>query len=216
MKYYRSLLAIMTFAMSIALAIPNSYASSDADESQADEPQAREHQHHHEMATTGYTRSIAAYQMPDVKLLDTDGNEVVLADSLDVDEPIMLNFIFTTCTTVCPVMSSTFSQVQEMLGQERDAVRMVSISIDPEHDSPAQLSEYAKRFEAGSQWSMLTGSIEDSIAVQRAFNVYRGDKMNHEPVTFIRNGSDQPWVRIDGFASADELLHEYRNLTSNQ
>lgn len=212
MKYYRSLLTIMTFAMSIALATPNSYASSDADE-----PQAMEHQHHHhEMANTGYTRSIAAYQMPDVKLLDADGNEVVLADSLDVDEPIMLNFIFTTCTTICPVTSSTFSQVQEKLGQERDAIRMVSISIDPEHDSPAQLSEYAKRFEAGSQWSMLTGSIEDSIAVQRAFNVYRGDKMNHEPVTFIRNGSDQPWVRIDGFASADELLREYRNLTSNQ
>lgn len=211
MKYYSSLLAIMSFAMSIALATPTSYASSDADESQA-----MEHHHHHEMATSGYTRSVAPYQIPDVKLVDADGKEVVLADSLEVNEPVMLNFIFTTCTTVCPVMSSTFSQVQEKLGQERDAVHMVSISIDPEHDSPAQLNEYAKRFEAGSQWSMLTGSIEDSIAVQRAFNVYRGDKMNHEPVTFIRNGSDQPWVRIDGFASADELLSEYRNLTSNQ
>ena len=211
MKYCRSLLATMIFAMSIVFATPNSYASSDADESQA-----MEHHHHHAMAGNGYTRSVASYQMPDVKLVDADGNEVVLTDSLAVDEPVMLNFIFTTCTTVCPVMSATFSQVQEKLGQEREAVRMVSISIDPEHDSPAQLNEYAKRFEAGPQWSMLTGSAEDSIAVQRAFNVYRGDKMSHEPVTFIRNGSDQPWVRIDGFASADELLREYRDLTSNK
>lgn len=211
MKNFISLLSIMIMSAGIAVGATNSFASSEADQSRA-----MEHHQHHAMAGNGYTRSVASYQMPDVKLVDADGNEVVLADSLAVDEPVMLNFIFTTCTTVCPVMSATFSLVQEKLEQERDAVRMVSISIDPEHDSPEQLNEYAKRFEAGPQWSMLTGSLEDSIAVQRAFNVYRGDKMSHEPVTFIRNGADQPWVRIDGFASADELLREYRDLTSNK
>lgn len=210
MKNLKLILAIVTMSVSITVGATNSFASDDAEQAQA-----MEHHHHHAMAGNGYTRSVASYQMPDVKLVDADGKEVVLADNLAGDEPVMLNFIFTTCTTICPVMSATFSQVQEKLGQERDTVRMVSISIDPEHDSPAQLNEYAKRFEAGPQWSMLTGSLEDSIAVQRAFNVYRGDKMSHEPVTFIRNGADQPWVRIDGFASADELLREYRDLTSN-
>lgn len=124
----------------------------------------------------------------------------------------MLNFIFTTCTTVCPVMSATFSQAQGKLGK----VRMISISIDPEHDTPSRLKEYAKRFEAGPQWSMLTGSLENSIAVQRAFDIYRGDKMNHEPVTFMRKEPDQPWVRINGFISADDLVREYEKLASNQ
>jgi protein SCO1/2 len=213
MTDHKSILAIMTLSMGIAVASTNSFASSDADQYQAMEHhQMMEHHHHHAMAANGYTRSIASYQTPDVKLMDTNGKEVALADSLDVNEPVMLNFIFTTCTTICPVMSATFFQVQEKLGQKAGTVRMVSISIDPEHDSPEKLNEYAKRFEAGPQWSMLTGSVEDSIAVQRAFNVYRGDKMNHEPVTFLRKGADKPWVRIDGFASADELLREYREL----
>ena len=127
----------------------------------------------------------------------------------------MLNFIFTTCTTICPVMSATFSMVQEKLGPEHGKVRMISISIDPEHDSPSRLNAYAKKFGAGAQWSMLTGSIGNSIAVQRAFDAYFGDKMNHRPVTFMRKGPGKPWLRIDGFASADDLLREYRKLVSN-
>jgi protein SCO1/2 len=112
-------------------------------------------------------------------------------------------------------MSATFSQVQAKLGSTRSKVRLISVSIDPEHDTPSKLKEYAKRFEAGSQWSMLTGSNENSIAVQRAFDIYRGDKMNHEPVTFMRKAPDQPWVRINGFITADDLLREYDKLAAN-
>ncbi len=173
--------------------------------------EAEHHHHHHAMADAGYARIVAPYKTPDVKLVDANGNEVALHDSLDGPGPVMLNFIFTTCTTICPVMSATFSQAQAKLG----TVRMVSISIDPEHDTPARLKEYAKRFEAGPQWSMLTGTIENSIAVQRAFDIYRGDKMNHEPVTFMRKGPDQPWVRINGFIAADDLLREYNKLVSD-
>ncbi len=173
-----------------------------------------EHHHHHAVASDGYTRAVASYKTPDVKLVDANEKEVSLHDSLDGSEPVMLNFIFTTCSTICPVMSATFSQVQAKLGSN-SKMRIISISIDPEHDTPSKLKEYAKRFEAGPQWSMLTGSIENSIAVQRAFDIYRGDKMNHEPVTFMRKGPDQPWVRINGFISADDLLREYDKIASN-
>jgi protein SCO1 len=173
-----------------------------------------EHHHHHAVPGDGYTRSVASYKTPDVKLVDANEKEVSLHDSLEGSEPVMLNFIFTTCSTICPVMSATFSQVQAKLGSKRK-IRIISISIDPEHDTPSKLKEYAKRFEAGPQWSMLTGSIENSIAVQRAFEIYRGDKMNHEPVTFMRKGPQQPWVRINGFISADDLLREYDKIASN-
>lgn len=172
--------------------------------------------HHHDMAASGgsYKRSIGYYRMPDVKLTDSNGKQVSLRSTLDADSPVMLNFIFTTCTAICPVMSSTFSSVQEKLGPEHK-VRMISVSIDPEHDSPARLSAYAKKFGAGAQWSMLTGSVESSIAVQRAFDAYLGDKMNHRPITFIRKGPGGPWLRIDGLASADDLLREYQKFASN-
>jgi protein SCO1/2 len=87
---------------------------------------------------------------------------------------------------------------------------MMSISIDPEQDTPARLREYAQRNGAGPQWQHYTGTIEASVAVQRAFSVYRGDKMDHPPVAFMRPAPGRPWVRLDGFASPSELLVEYR------
>jgi protein SCO1/2 len=107
-------------------------------------------------------------------------------------------------------MSATFTQVQEELGPEREKVRMVSISIDPEHDTPERLREYAQRYKAGAGWKFLTGSLDDSIAVQKAFDVYRGNKMSHEPTTLLRVSEGGAWVRLDGIASAAQIVSEYR------
>ena len=162
-----------------------------------------------------YTRSVAAYDIPDLKLVDMNGAAVSLHDGLGGDAPILLNFIYTTCTAICPVMSATFHHVQNQLGAEAGKVRMVSISIDPEFDTPAKLKEYSAKYRTGPQWKLLTGSVENSQAVQRAFHSYRGGKMNHVPATFIRaGGADQPWVRLEGFASAPDIVKEYRQLVS--
>lgn len=173
--------------------------------------------HHHAMPDKpdSFVRTQVAYTVPDVKLLDVNGARVSLRSELaEQDRPVILNFIYTSCTAICPVMSATFSQVQATLGPQRNAVRMVSISIDPEQDTPPVLKAYADKFDAGPQWRMLTGSLPDSIAVQRAFNVYRGDKMGHTPATFLRAKAGQPWVRLDGFASANDILQEYRQLAA--
>lgn len=162
-----------------------------------------------------YTRSIASYNIPDLKLVDMNGATVSLRDGLSGKEPVMLNFIYTTCTAICPVMSATFHHVQDQLGSEANKVRMISISIDPEYDTPEKLREYAAKYRAGPQWSLLTGSVANSIAVQQAFNSYRGNKMNHAPATFIRvGGADNSWVRLDGFASAPDIIKEYRQFAS--
>ena len=90
----------------------------------------------------------------------------------------------------------------------------MSISIDPEEDTPARLREYAQKFRAGPEWRHYTGTIEASIAAQRAFNVYRGEKMNHAATTFLRAAPGDPWTRIDGLMTPDELLQQYRQLTA--
>jgi protein SCO1/2 len=127
---------------------------------------------------------------------------------------VVLNFIFTTCATICPVMSGTFAQLQNKLGAERDRVHLISVSIDPEEDTPTRLATYAKQYKAGPQWRLYTGTVAASVAAQRAFDAYRGDKMNHTPVTFLRAAPGRPWVRIQGFASADELAAELRSLVA--
>ena len=93
---------------------------------------------------------------------------------------------------------------------------MISITIDPEHDTPERLEAYAERFRAGSQWRFLTGDLDQIVAVQKAFDVYRGSKMNHEPITFLRVEEEAPWVRLDGLASAADVVREYQQLIAMQ
>ena len=159
-----------------------------------------------------YTRTLRTYSVPDVTLVDRNGKPVRLRELLAADEPVMLNFIFTTCTAICPVMTSIFSNVPKQLGASGGKLRMISISIDPENDTPPQLKAYASKFDAGPHWQFLTGSVENIVTVQRAFDNYRSDKMDHEPLTLLRPAPGQPWVRIDGFASPEDLAKEYQKV----
>jgi len=172
---------------------------------------AKEHAAH-AAASGGYQRSVQDYSIPDVVLTDADAQPVRLRELLAAQQPVMVNFIFTTCGTICPVMSKVFSDVPGRLGDAEKNLRMVSISIDPENDTPAKLKTYAGNFPANAQWKFLTGRLQDVKAVQLAFNSYRGDKMSHEPLTLMRKAPGNPWVRIDGFASPDELIREYRKV----
>jgi protein SCO1 len=168
---------------------------------------AEEAVHPHD-ALPAVTRSVVDYTVPAIKLVRDDGKHVVLVDELNDGRPVVLNFIYTTCTGVCPLASQIFSQLQHRLGAERDRVHLVSISIDPEEDTPARLREYAQRYSAGPSWQHYTGTIAASTAVQSAFDVYRGDKMGHTPVTLVRTAPGAPWVRFDGFPPPDMLLRE--------
>jgi protein SCO1 len=161
------------------------------------------------------TRLTAELDLPKVDLVRDDGRKVSFPAEIDDGQPVVLNFIFTTCTTICPVTSQIFSQLQDRLGDRKDKVHLVSISIDPEQDTPPRLVAYAKKFHAGPQWHHYTGTVEASVALQRAFGAYRGDKMSHLPVTFLRAAPGKPWVRIDGFASASELANEFRVLVAS-
>jgi protein SCO1/2 len=175
--------------------------------------EADPHAHHrHMMETKTYSRSLHRYDLPDLALVDMQGQKTSLLNEVNRGQPVMLNFIFTTCTTICPVLSATFSQVEQQLGPEREQVRMISITIDPEYDTSARLQAYAARYHAGPQWQFLTGKLEDIVAVQKAFDAYRGTKMNHEPLTFLRASADAPWVRLNGLASAADVVKEYRQL----
>ncbi|MGU7769076.1 SCO family protein [Burkholderia sp. MR1-5-21] len=171
--------------------------------------------HMHHAVMPGTTHSMVQYTLPSVELVRDDGKTVSLVDEVDDGRPVVLTFVYTTCTTICPMISQTLSRLQSELGPDRDKVHIVSISIDPEEDTPARLKAYATRFEAGPEWQHYTGTVDASIAAQRAFNVYRGDKMNHTPVTFLRAAPGQPWLRIDGFATPSELLDAYRDVVAS-
>jgi protein SCO1/2 len=156
--------------------------------------------------------SIAQYPIPDVRLVRDDGKAVSLPEEMNDGRPVVLNFIYTTCSTICPLMSQTLAQFDHELGGERERVHLMSISIDPEQDTVARLHEYAQKFHAGPEWQHYTGTAQSSLAAQRAFNVWRGDKMGHSSVTLVRAAPGTPWLRIEGFVTPGELLQQYHHL----
>ena len=85
---------------------------------------------------------------------------------------VVLNFIFTTCTDVCPLFTANLAQLQRTLKNEQGNVFFVSISTDPEVDSPKVLKSYAQRYGADFQnWAFLTGSEAQLQQVWKSFDV---------------------------------------------
>lgn len=164
--------------------------------------------HKAQMSNSRYTLSDADYTIPDVSLVDAYGADVALRDLFESDEPIALDFVFTTCTTICPVMTATFMQLQHQLGDDADRLHLVSISIDPEYDRPEVLRAYAEQFRAGGNWTFLTGDSGDIDNVLRSFDAYAGSKMNHKPIYLLKRPGEDTWTRIDGLATSASLAHE--------
>jgi protein SCO1/2 len=160
--------------------------------------------------------SNVAYRVPDVKLVRQSGAAVSLPAEMDDGRPVVLNFIFTSCEAICPMMSQIFAEFQRELGPESSEVHLMSISIDPEQDTPARLRDYAKRFRAGPDWNFYTGTPGASIAAQKAFNVFLGDKMSHTAVTLMRAAPGASWRRLDGFATPDDLVRQYHALMAGR
>jgi protein SCO1/2 len=164
--------------------------------------------HRAAMKKPGYSTSVASYDIPDVQLTDELGAPVTLRSLLESDQPVALNFIFTTCMTICPVMTATFAQMRRELGDAGDQLRLVSISIDPEYDRPDKLKAYAEQFRAGAGWDFLTGDSNDIVQVLRSFDSYAGSKMNHQPITLLKSPASSSWTRIEGLASGKDLANE--------
>jgi protein SCO1/2 len=145
-----------------------------------------------------------------VPLVDQEGRATSLRQVLETDMPVLVNFIFTSCTTICPIMTTGFAQLHERLGAERDKVRLVSISIDPATDTAPTLRAYATRYRASATWQFLTGAGPAVEGAQRTFGAYRGGKNNHAPGTYLRRTRDSPWEALDGLSSAQTLLGAVR------
>lgn len=160
-----------------------------------------------------YKRTVENYTMPDVTLVNQNNARVKLKTLLNSDKPVVVDFIYGTCTTICPVLSAGYANLQQKLGEGSTKVQLISISIDPENDTPKVMKEYLKRYRAKPGWDFLTGSRDDIDKVMHAFNAYIPNKMYHYPLNLIRNPKDGKWVRIFGLTSTSEFMSEYKKVS---
>lgn len=153
-----------------------------------------------------YARESVAVDVPAIVLVDQHGEKIALRAALEQPGPTLVQFIFTTCGTICPVLTQTAAATR----REVPGLNVVSISIDPDEDTPERLAGYAQRHGAAEGWRFLTGTPDDSIAAQRAFGAYAGNKMRHLPLSFLRGLPAQGWLRVEGPFTAADLVAEFR------
>ncbi len=159
----------------------------------------------------GNSQNQATYTMPPVLLLDQNGSSVDLEQQLKTPGPILLNFIFTSCPGICPILSAVLAQASELLGEDRQRVRIWSVSIDPDNDRPEQLRRYASAFNAHEQWRFLTGEAAAVMQIRQAFGAESDNKMAHLPLFLIRQQNDE-WLRMEGDVTPTMLVTEVQSL----
>ena len=162
-----------------------------------------------------YKKTVEEYQVPDVTLINQDGAEVRLKDFLDSDKPTLLDFIYGTCTTICPILSVGFSYFQRQLTIPTQSVRMVSITIDPDLDTPEVMKEYLTKYNGQPGWDFLTGKRENITEVLQEFDAYVSNKMDHFPLTLLKAPGQNKWIRLYGLLNASDLIAEYDAMMQN-
>lgn len=156
-----------------------------------------------------YKRSLESITVPDVVLVNQSGEKVRLKAFLsDPAQPVIVDFIYGTCTTICPILSAGYANLQRKLGAGSGKVRLVSITIDPENDTPRVMQEYLERYHAKPGWDFLTGSRADINNVMKAFNAYFPNKMSHQPLNFIREPGTGQWIRLYGLMGSSDFMNE--------
>jgi protein SCO1/2 len=140
--------------------------------------------------------------IPDVPVLTQDGKSVRFYTDLVKGNTVAVNFIFTNCTTICPMLGGMFTNLQKHGGS---GVKMISISIDPTVDTPRRLKEWSSKFHPGPSWVFVTGRQADIDLILKALGVSTSRPQDHLPLTIIGSDVTSVWTRNYGFLSGPEL-----------
>ena len=171
----------------------------------------------HEMPAPSASSESAQVKFADVALIDQNGQSVRLEKDLVTDKIVVMSFIYTSCTTVCPVVSSIMGKVQKQLGARVGSeVQLVSISIDPQRDDAKRLNDYASTFQNGPGWSWLTGSVQSVNETLKGLGSFSGDFKSHQPLILVGDGNSHNWTRYYGFTDPAVLTREVEKLSGQR
>ena len=145
--------------------------------------------------------------IPDVEVLDQNGNAVHFYSDLIKGKTVAINFIFTNCTTICPPLAATFARVQTEMGDKvgKD-VHFISISVDPLTDTPERLKAWSAKFKAGPGWTFVTGNKEQIDKLLYALGASVSRREDHSPTVIVGNDLKGIWTRTYGLARSAQLV----------
>lgn len=152
-------------------------------------------------------------RFPNTLLTTHEGKQVKFYDGLIRDKVVAINMMYTECKGICPGTTANLRQVQKLFGDRlgRD-VFMISISLQPEHDTPERLAEYVDRHRIGPGWVFLTGATNDIQQLRFRLGFYDrdpvvdGDKSTHTGMVRIGNDKYDRWTMSPALAEPEQIL----------
>ena len=181
---------------------------------QAAEAGSDPHARHRQQAAAAEGTSEAEVEVPaGLQLVNRFGENVDLRADVIGDRVVAVNFVYTSCTTVCPVTSSIFGLLQDRLESELGTeVALITITVDPARDSSHRMMSYAKNFSPQEGWSWLTGDKGSVDAALRAFGAYTPSFEDHPAMVLVGDAASGRWIRLYGFPAPEEIEQRVRQL----
>jgi protein SCO1 len=157
----------------------------------------------------------AQIDVPDLVLVDQDGVAKRFRSEVIGDRVVVVDFVFTTCTTICPVLTAIMLRLQRQLGDRLGKdVALVTVTVDPARDTPQRLRLQAGKVGARPGWTWITGRKDDVDLVNKALGSYTASFADHPPMMLVADGRSGAWYRFNGFPQTSRLLAKIDELVA--
>jgi protein SCO1/2 len=161
--------------------------------------------------------SQATPTIPDLQLLDQDGKTVHFYGDLVKGKVVAIEFVFTTCTTICPPLGATFARIQKVLGPRMGSgLQLISISVDPAVDTPQRLKAWSDKFHRKPGWTLVTGPKPDVDRLLAALGSEVAGKADHTPMILIGNDATGTWTRAYGLGGATQVMKTIESVAARK
>lgn len=159
----------------------------------------------------------ASEYIPNVVVQTQEGTRVRFYDDLVKGKVVLINFMFTTCTSQCPLTTANLVKVEEMLGERlgRD-VQMISITVDAATDTADVLKKYSRRFGTKPGWYFVTGRQKDVDLIRQRLGVLEDgvDKTRHTGILVYGNEKTGQWAATPAMAQPTAIVRSVLRLVS--
>lgn len=158
-------------------------------------------------STTEQSVSFTSANIPDLDVLDQNGKHLKFRSDLIKGKTVAINFIFTTCTAICPPLTATFRRLQQQIIAQKLPVVLISISVDPMTDTPERLRDFGAKFKAEPGWTFVTGEKAAIDSILQSLGTAVVVKTDHTPMILIGNDASGYWTRAYGLSSPTTLMN---------
>ena len=150
----------------------------------------------------------------DAEVTDQDGNKLRFYSDVLKGRVVLINFIFTNCQDYCPMVTQKLIQTRgQMVESIKDDVWFISISVDPERDTPEAMKAFAKKHGVNeSRWIFLTGQTQNLDLIVKRLGQYTQDVESHSTLMLGGNAKTRHWTRVMPMATPPDIARQMRAL----